>query len=149
MPGELRREELGFSKHVLLWVSPVNAGAQELADEMAQAVLADALARASRNSRLSTALPGPSSQLKTNLTVITADALPERATHMLLNLCEESWSDERLTEQALLRGGEVRARLLTAGHAAIGQGCARSQTADSHGARERPGAPRLPLFSLF
>jgi len=28
---------------------------------------------------------------------------PERATHMLLYLCEESWSEDRLAEQVCLR----------------------------------------------
>ena len=31
--------------------------------------------------------------------VDNASEMPERATHMLLYLCEESWSDDRLAEQ--------------------------------------------------
>ena len=55
-----------------MWASPANAGAERLANELASAFA--------------------------GLSVSTSDT-PEQATHMLLYLNEETWSDERLGEQ--------------------------------------------------
>ena len=73
--GELESESLAFSKPCTLWASPANAGALELATEIATAVA--------------------------GLTISTTDDRPASATHMLLYLNEESFvSDgERLAEQ--------------------------------------------------
>ena len=57
----------------MLWASPANAGALELANKIAAAFA--------------------------GLTISTADARPATATHMLLYLNEDSFSDERLAEQ--------------------------------------------------
>ena len=74
MSGELESESLAFSKPCTLWASPANAGALELATEIATAVA--------------------------GLTISTTDDRPASATHMLLYLNEESFvSDERLAEQ--------------------------------------------------
>ena len=73
MPGEPRIHSFALAKPVTLWASPANAGAQVLANEIA------------------TAFAG--------LTISTADARPANATHMLLYLNEDSFSDERLAEQ--------------------------------------------------
>ena len=54
-----------------MWASPANAGAERLANELASAFA--------------------------GLSVSTSDT-PEQATHMLLYLNEETWSDERLGE---------------------------------------------------
>ena len=72
VPGEVQGQNLGFAKPVLLWASPANPGANDLAGELATAF--------------------------TGLTVSTTDT-PERATHMLLYLTQNTWSDERLAEQ--------------------------------------------------
>ena len=72
VPGEPESQPLAFAKETMLWASPANAGAQVLADEIA------------------TTFAG--------LTVSTAEA-PGPATHMLLYLNEDSFSDERLAEQ--------------------------------------------------
>ena len=72
MSGEPESQSLAFSKRVTVWASPANAGAQVLAEEIA------------------TTFAG--------LTVSTAEA-PGSATHMLLYLNEDSFSDERLAEQ--------------------------------------------------
>ena len=74
MSGELESQSLAFSKQTTLWASPANAGAQDLADEIAAAFA--------------------------GLTISTTDARPANATHMLLYLNEDSFvSDERLAEQ--------------------------------------------------
>ena len=72
VPGEPESQPLAFAKDTMLWASPANAGAQVLAEEIA------------------TTFAG--------LTVSTAEA-PGPATHMLLYLNEDSFSDERLAEQ--------------------------------------------------
>ena len=72
VPGEPESQLLAFAKETMLWASPANAGAQVLAGEIAAAVA--------------------------GLTVSTAEA-PGPATHMLLYLNEDSFSDERLAEQ--------------------------------------------------
>ena len=72
VPGEPESQSLAFSKQTTLWASPANAGAMELANEIAATF--------------------------PNLTVSTAEA-PGPATHMLLYLNEDTWSDERLAEQ--------------------------------------------------
>ncbi|EOD17232.1 hypothetical protein EMIHUDRAFT_445249 [Emiliania huxleyi CCMP1516] len=72
VPGEPESQPLAFAKETMLWASPANAGAQLLAEEIA------------------TTFAG--------LTVSTAEA-PGPATHMLLYLNEDSFSDERLAEQ--------------------------------------------------
>jgi hypothetical protein len=61
-----------LAKQVRVWASPANAGAERLANELASAFA--------------------------GLSVSTSDT-PEQATHMLLYLNEETWSDERLGEQ--------------------------------------------------
>ena len=73
MSGEPESQSLAFSK-TTVWASPANAGALELANEIANAF--------------------------DGLTISTADARPATATHMLLYLNEDSFvSDERLAEQ--------------------------------------------------
>ena len=72
MTGELRITAFGFSTFAKVWASPANAGARELAEELVAA------------------FPG--------LTVSTAEEAGD-ATHMLLYLNEDSFSDERLAEQ--------------------------------------------------
>ena len=72
VPGELRLQRFAFSTSVVVRVSPANPGAEELANE-----LADSFA---------------------NITVSTAEEADD-ATHMLLYLNQETWSDERLAEQ--------------------------------------------------
>ena len=72
VPGELRLQRFAFSTSVVVRVSPANPGAEELANE-----LADSFA---------------------NITVSTAEEADD-ATHMLLYLNEDTWSDERLAEQ--------------------------------------------------
>ena len=73
VPGEPESQPLAFAKETMLWASPANAGAQVLAEEIADAVA--------------------------GLTISTADARPATVTHMLLYLNEDSFSDERLAEQ--------------------------------------------------
>ena len=73
VPGEPESQSLAFSKQTTLWASPANAGAMELANEIASTF--------------------------PNLTVSTAEA-PGPATRMLLYLNEDSFvSDARLAEQ--------------------------------------------------
>jgi len=72
VPGEVQGQNLAFAKPILLWASPANPGAKELAGELAAAFI--------------------------GLTVSTTDT-PERATHILLYLTRDTWSDERLAEQ--------------------------------------------------
>ena len=73
MSGEPESQSLAFSK-TTVWASPANAGALELANELAGAF--------------------------TGLTISATDARPANATHMLLYLNEDSFvSDERLAEQ--------------------------------------------------
>jgi len=71
--GEPESQSLAFSKRVTVWASPANAGALDLANEIAAAF--------------------------TGLTISTTDDRPATATHMLLYLNEDSFSDERLAEQ--------------------------------------------------
>ena len=73
VPGEPESQLLAFAKETMLWASPANAGALELANKIAAAFA--------------------------GLTISTADARPATATHMLLYLNEDSFSDERLAEQ--------------------------------------------------
>ena len=72
VPGELRLQRFAFSTSVVVRVSLANPGSEDLANE-----LADSFA---------------------NITVSTAEEADD-ATHMLLYLNEETWSDERLAEQ--------------------------------------------------
>ena len=72
--GELESQSLAFSKPTTLWASPANAGALDLANELAAAFA--------------------------GLTISTTDDRPAGATHMLLYLNKDSFvSDERLFEQ--------------------------------------------------
>ena len=73
VPGEPESELLAFAKETMLWASPANAGALELANKIAAAFA--------------------------GLTISTADARPATATHMLLYLNEDSFSDARLADQ--------------------------------------------------
>ena len=72
IPGEVQGQPISFSKSVVLWASPFDEGADELASELA------------------TNFSG--------LTVSTAEEAGD-ATHMLLYLNADTWSDERLAEQ--------------------------------------------------
>ena len=75
LPGELLGQTLTFAAQpVVLWASPANTGAKALADELADIC--------------------PS-----GLTVASSAEAPESATHMLLYLSLDTWSDERLAEQ--------------------------------------------------
>ena len=75
LPGELLGQTLTFAAQpVVLWASPANPGAKALADELADIC--------------------PS-----GLTVTSSAEAPESATHMLLYLNLDTWSDERLAEQ--------------------------------------------------
>ncbi|EOD09806.1 hypothetical protein EMIHUDRAFT_465372 [Emiliania huxleyi CCMP1516] len=78
----LRSLPLTIPGEVVLWASPANQGARRMANELAAS------------------FPG--------VAVDNAAEMPERATHMLLYLCEESWSDDRLAEQ-------VKQELIAAG----------------------------------
>ena len=71
--GEPESQSLVFSKRCTLWASPANAGALELANEITAAF--------------------------NGLTISTTDARPANATHMLLYLNEDSFSDARLADQ--------------------------------------------------
>ncbi|EOD08755.1 hypothetical protein EMIHUDRAFT_459945, partial [Emiliania huxleyi CCMP1516] len=72
IPGEVQGQPISFSKSVVLWASPFDEGADELA------------------TKLATNFSG--------LTVSTAEEAGD-ATHMLLYLNADTWSDERLAEQ--------------------------------------------------
>ena len=72
IPGEVQGQPISFSKSVVLWASPFDEGADELASELA------------------TNFSG--------LTISTAEEAGD-ATHMLLYLNADTWSDERLAEQ--------------------------------------------------
>ena len=125
--GELESESLAFSKPCTLWASPANAGALELANELAAAF--------------------------TGLTISAADDRPATATHMLLYLNENSFvSDERLAEQ-VKQAREDRLKIVMAheNDPALG-GCQFSrffettpQERMSHsGARPEPPLPLQP-----
>ena len=77
--GELESQSLAFSKPCTLWASPANAGSLALADEIAAAFAPD--------------------RETAGLTICTTDDRPASATHLLLYLNEDSFSDERLAEQ--------------------------------------------------
>ena len=88
MSGEPESQSLAFSKRVTVWASPANAGALQLANEIAAAF--------------------------TGLTISTADDRPATATHMLLYLNEDSFvSDERLAEQ-VKQARQDRLKIVTA-----------------------------------
>ena len=92
VPGEPRIHSFALAKPVTLWASPANAGAAELADELAAAFAGLTVSTAEEPSFASRA-SGPWS---------TRRSAPRRAgdaTHMLLYLNEDTWSDERLAEQ--------------------------------------------------
>ena len=74
VPGDVRRQTLAFTKPVLLWASPVNAGASVLADELADTFPSLSISKA---------------------------AAAGQATHMLLYLNRATWSDvgEQLLRQ--------------------------------------------------
>mmetsp|Transcript_24637 Transcript_24637/g.73145 ORF Transcript_24637/g.73145 Transcript_24637/m.73145 type:complete len:227 (+) Transcript_24637:2394-3074(+) len=73
VPGELQGRNLGFARQVVLWASNANKGARAMANELATAF--------------------------TGVIVCGGAEIPPRATHMLLYLCEATWSDDRLAEQ--------------------------------------------------
>ena len=74
VPGELESQSLAFSKQTTVWASPANAGALDLANEIAATFA--------------------------GFTISTTDDRPASATHMLLYLNKDSFvSDERLAEQ--------------------------------------------------
>ena len=77
--GEPESQPLAFSKPCTLWASPANAGSLDLANEIAAAVAAD--------------------RETAGLTICTTDDRPASATHLLLYLNEDSFSDARLAEQ--------------------------------------------------
>ena len=86
--GEPESQSLVFAKRCTLWASPANAGALELANEIADAF--------------------------NGLTISTTDARPANATHMLLYLNEDSFvTDERLAEQ-VKQAREDRLKIVTA-----------------------------------
>ena len=88
VPGEPESQPLAFAKETMLWASPANAGALELANKIAAAFA--------------------------GLTISTADARPATATHMLLYLNEDSFvSDERLAEQ-VKQARQDRLKIVTA-----------------------------------
>ncbi|EOD14550.1 hypothetical protein EMIHUDRAFT_196951 [Emiliania huxleyi CCMP1516] len=98
VPGEVQREALAFPKPVVLWASPANAGAAELADELT--------AKFGRSSlTVSTAEEPCSSDSRASRrrSSVLRRSAPRRAgdaTHMLLYLNEHTFvSDERLAEQ--------------------------------------------------
>ena len=74
VPGDVRRQTLAFTKPVLLWASPVNAGASVLADELADTFPSLSISKA---------------------------AAAGQATHMLLYLNRATWSNvgEQLLRQ--------------------------------------------------
>ena len=73
VPGEVLGEPCCFAKTVLVWASPANPGADTLAGDLRAAFA--------------------------GIDVTTAEEMPPRATHMLLYLCEATWSDEALADQ--------------------------------------------------
>ena len=77
--GEPESQPLAFSKPCTLWASPANAGSLALADEIAAAFAPD--------------------RETGGLTICTTDDRPASATHFLLYLNEDSFSDARLAEQ--------------------------------------------------
>ena len=77
--GELESQSLAFSKPCTLWASPANAGSLALADEIAAAFAPD--------------------RETAGLTICATDDRPASATHLLLYLNEDSFSDERLADQ--------------------------------------------------
>ena len=92
VPGEPRIHSFALAKPVTLWASPANAGAAELADELAAAFAGLTVSTAEEPSFASRASGRRS----------TRRSAPRRAgdaTHMLLYLNEDTWSDERLAEQ--------------------------------------------------
>ena len=91
VPGEPRIHSFALAKPVTLWASPANAGAAELADELAATFAGLTVSTAEEPSFASRA-SGPWSTRR--LAPRAGDA-----THMLLYLNEDTWSDERLAEQ--------------------------------------------------
>uniref|UniRef100_A0A7S3TEN2 Tyrosine-protein kinase ephrin type A/B receptor-like domain-containing protein n=1 Tax=Emiliania huxleyi TaxID=2903 RepID=A0A7S3TEN2_EMIHU len=101
VPGELERQRFGFVKPVILWASPANPGARDLANELATTF------PGLRVSRAAVTPKGPPPLLRSMSSLRAASARqlgrpsagPPEATHMLLYLCEATWLDERLEEQ--------------------------------------------------
>ena len=79
VPGEVLGEPCCFAKTVLVWASPANPGADTLAGDLRAAFA--------------------------GIDVTMAEEMPPRATHMLLYLCEATWSDEALADQVRSRRG--------------------------------------------
>jgi len=93
VPGEPRTHSFALAKPVTLWASPANAGALDLANELADAFAGLAV---------STAEDRGSATASHRRSSIMRRSAPRRAgdaTHMLLYLNEDTWSDERLAEQ--------------------------------------------------
>ncbi|EOD04884.1 hypothetical protein EMIHUDRAFT_220686 [Emiliania huxleyi CCMP1516] len=93
VPGEPRIHSFALARPVTLWASPANAGALELASELAAAFA---------GLTVSTAEDRGSVTASHRRSSIMRRSTPRRAgdaTHMLLYLNEDTWSDERLAEQ--------------------------------------------------
>ena len=95
VPGEPRIHSFALAKPVTLWASPANAGSVELANELADALAGLTVSTAEdRGSAASRASHRRSSIMRRSAPRRAGDA-----THMLLYLNEDTWSDERLAEQ--------------------------------------------------
>ena len=91
VPGEPRIHSFALAKPVTLWASPANAGSVELANELADAFAGLTVSTASVASR--------ASHRRSSIMRRSAPRRAGDATHMLLYLNEDTWSDERLAEQ--------------------------------------------------
>ena len=96
VPGEPRIHSFAFAKPVRLWASPANAGALDLANELAAAFAGLTVSTAEDRGSVASRHSGRFSRF-------TRRSAPRRAgdaTHMLLYLNEDSFvSDARLAEQ--------------------------------------------------
>ena len=96
VPGEPRIHSFAFAKPVRLWASPANAGALDLANELAAAFAGLTVSTAEDRGSVASRASGRFSS-------IMRRSAPRRAgdaTHMLLYLNEDSFvSDARLAEQ--------------------------------------------------
>ena len=110
VPGELTRQNLAFAKAVVLWASPANPGAKDVANQLATSYTGLRVCSAGEAPNRPPPLPRGLSSLKSMRRAGLSRNPPSelRPTHMLLYLCEATWSDY-LAEQveAVLRGSRA------------------------------------------
>ena len=97
VPGEPESQSLAFAKETMLWASPANAGAKELAEELATAVAGLTVSTVADVGSSSSARPSTASRGLARRTRRAGDV-----THMLLYLNQNTWLEddgERLAEQ--------------------------------------------------